>query len=185
MDRTHTIEVMDYPWFPSSLRTCMTNNIIVIARLMGVPGVLGELVSRVLREHELRHIVDLSSGGGGSMPEVLQAVRTEPGLEEVGLTLTDLYPNDEAVDRFQGEGGVTYLRAPVDATDLGSAPVELLREPSLMVMCNAFHHMRPEGAREILKSAHDAKQPLLIYEMGTHLPAWLWVVSMDGERDWR
>lgn len=175
MKRVHVLEFEDLPWFPSWLRTSMTNLLVVLGRLIGVTPVLAQLVSRVLEEHKLQRVVDLGSGAGGSMPEVLEVVRGTPATKGTHLLLTDLHPNHDAVVRFNDDARphVRYERTPVNATALATAPA------GLKTMVNCFHHMRPDTARAILKSAHDARQPLLIYEMGENkLPFWLWCLAL-------
>ncbi len=175
MKRVHVLEFEDLPWFPSWLRTSMTNVLVVLARLIGVTPVLSQLVSRALGELKLDRIVDLGSGAGGSMPDVLEAVRQQATSRTTSLVLTDLHPNDDAVALFNDEQRphVTYQRGPVNATDIASAPA------GLKTMINCFHHMRPETARAILRSAHDNREPLLVYEMGDNkVPLWLWCLAL-------
>lgn len=175
MKRVHVLELEDQSWFPSWLRTCMTNLIVVFSRLIGVTPVLATLVGRVLREERLDSVVDLGSGAGGVMPDVLCAVREDAALADARLTMTDLYPNLDAIERFADDGDprTEYRAAPVDATDLAEAP------PGLKTMVNCFHHMRPEQARAILASAEESRQPLLVYEMGENMvPFVVWVLLL-------
>ncbi len=174
MKRVHLLEFEDLDAFPSWLRTCMTNNIVIIARFMGVRAVLSNLVGGVLKDRGLDRIVDLGSGGGGVMPEVLAQLHEDPQMQHVGLTMTDLFPNRDAVRRFNDAATpqLRYAETPVDATALGDAPA------GLKTMSNCFHHMRPEQARAILRSAHDTRQPLLVYEMGPPMHWALWLVTM-------
>lgn len=175
MRRVHVLEFEDLPWFPSWLRTCMTNLIVVFARKFGVVPVLSALVDRALREQGLEQVVDLGSGAGGTMPDVVAELREQPETAGVRLVMTDLYPNLDAIERFKGQeqDGLTYSPDPVDATALADAP------PGLKTMINCFHHMRPAQARAILSSARDARQPLLIYEMGEMpMPFVLWVITL-------
>lgn len=172
MKRRHVLEFEDLPWFPSWLRACLTNNIVVFAGLIGVPELLGDLAAKTLKEQGLAQLVDLGSGSGGVMPDVLAHLRTTPGLEQAELTMTDLYPNPDAMARFS-EGPIRYSGEPVDATDLAKAP------PGLKTMVNSFHHLRPEQARAVLKSASESGQPILIYEMADNtMPFWMWVASL-------
>lgn len=90
MKRRHVLEFEDLPSFPSWLRACVTNNIVVFARLIGIPEVLGDLVAKTLKQQKLTQIVDLGSGSGGVMPVVLAHLRGTPGLEQAELTMTDL-----------------------------------------------------------------------------------------------
>lgn len=167
MKRVHVPEVMDLPWFPSTLRTSMTNLIIVFARKIGVIPVLASLVSRALKQAEAERVVDLGSGTGGSMPEVIEALRA---TKDVQLVMTDKFPSAEAIERFKDVPYMSYARESVDATQLAAAPA------GLKTMINCFHHMRPPEARAILESAHRERQPILIYELADNevpLPVWL------------
>ena len=172
MKRRHVLEFEDLSSFPSWLRACVTNNIVVFARLIGIPEVLGDLVAKTLKQQKLTQIVDLGSGSGGVMPDVLAHLRGSPGLEQAELTMTDLYPNPDAMERYS-DGPAHYKRESVDATDLAQAPA------GLKTMVNSFHHLRPEQAKAVLSSAVDSKQPILIYEMADNtMPFWLWIFSL-------
>ncbi len=171
MKRIQLFEFEDFSWFPYWLRTCMTNLLMVLHRMMGISGVLADLITDLLKKQDLNRIVDLGSGSGGAMPEVLQLVHKTPGLEHVELILTDLYPNPGIVKKYeQGDMyGVTYQRNPVDATNISKAP------KGLKTMINSFHHMPPEAARKILQSCQENRQPLLIYELAENkMPLLLW-----------
>lgn len=175
MKRVHVLEFEDLGWFPGWLRTAMTNLIVVLGRVLGVAPVLANLISRILKQQGIEQIVDLGSGGGGAMPEVVARVREIRDTSGARLTMTDLYPNLDAVETFNQPNAseVRYLRDPVDATDFASAP------PGLKTMVNCFHHMPPPRARAILASAHDNREPILIYEMGQNsLPFAVWLIAL-------
>jgi len=175
MKRVHVLEFEDLAWFPDWLRRPMTNLLVVLGRLIGVVGALELLVSRVLREHKLNQVVDLGSGGGGTMPDVIARVREHPETKDASLLMTDLYPNRDALARHNHEGRahIRYHEASVDATDLEHAP------PGLRTMINCFHHMRPEKARAILESAARSGQPFLVYEMADNkIPFAVWALTL-------
>jgi hypothetical protein len=175
MRRVQTLEFEDLAGFPAWIRISITNVIVVLSRLIGVPQTLAALVAGALKRGDLNHIVDIGSGSGGSMPEVLALVRQDPGLPDAQLTMTDLYPNPDNLQKFNQPDTphIRYLVDPVNAVDLTSAP------DGLKTMVNSFHHMPPEKAGAILKSAQDNRQPLLIYEMGENMvPFWLWVLLL-------
>lgn len=175
MKRVHVFEFEDAKWFPPWLRISMTNVIIVLSRALGVTPVLAALVSRVLAEMKIDRIVDLGSGAGGVMPEVLERVRQSPGLEQTSLLMTDLYPNRDSVAAFDASDRphLRYEANSVDATDLASVP------RGLKTMVNSFHHMRPAQARQILESACESGQPLLVYEFGENkMPFALWCIAL-------
>ncbi|MEL6346384.1 MAG: hypothetical protein AAFV53_24950 [Myxococcota bacterium] len=175
MKRVHTFEFEDAPWFPAWLRSDMTDLIVVVNRVSGATRTITGLVGRVLRSAGLRNIVDIGSGSGGAMPEVVDVLRKQDDLSDVTLLMTDLYPNPDAIQRFNAgtNGHLRYHQQPVDATDLAHAP------PGLKTMINSFHHMRPAVARQILASASAEKQPLLIYELADNRAPFLgWCVGL-------
>lgn len=175
MKRIQLFEFEDYSWFPNWLRRCMTNLIVVLHKMMGISEVLAYLIARVLKENNLSKIIDLGSGSGGAMPEVLLALHEMDDLKHVELVMTDLYPNMEAVKKFnqKKEEKINYLEIPVDATDLITAP------NGLKTMINSFHHMSPKTARKILESAELNKQPILIYEMAVNkIPLLIWILLL-------
>ncbi|NJB71166.1 hypothetical protein GGR42_001628 [Saonia flava] len=171
MKRIQLFEFEDYDWFPTWLRTCMTNLINVLHKLLGVSDVLANLVAQALIKSNAKQIVDLGSGAGGAMPEVMKILHGYDRYKDVNLIMTDLYPDDEMVAKFNSQynPSIKYHKSPVDATDIANTP------EGLKTMVNSFHHMNPENAKEILKSAQENKQPLLIYEMGqNNIPLLMW-----------
>ncbi len=175
MRRIQLFEFEDFSWFPNWLRNCMTNLIVVLQRMMGIPEALAGLIAGIVESKEISRIVDMGSGSGGAMPEVLKILRSKPGLENIELMMTDLYPNKEFIQRFNDtpEEGISYYENPVDATDIATAP------EGLKTMVNSFHHMPPKEARKNLKSAQENNQPLLIYELGeNNIPLLVWWVLL-------
>ena len=175
MKRVHVPEVEDLDWFPAWLRNPMTGLIVVLMRKLGVTDVLADLVARTLKQEKIDRIVDLGSGSGGALPEVVERVRQDPEMAGVCLTMTDIYPNLDAIDRFDhaDDPQIRYMREAVNAADLAKAP------PGLKTMVNSFHHMRPELARAILESAQSTRQPLLIYELADHtVPFPVWCIAL-------
>lgn len=171
MKRIELFEFEDYDWFPSWLRVCMTNLIVVLHKMIGIGDVLANLVAQVLIKSNSSQIVDLGSGSGGAMPEVMEILHGYDRYRHVKLIMTDLYPDAEVVAKFKGQNKayLKYLETPVNATDISKTP------KGLKTMVNSFHHMNPENAKKILKSAQENKEPLLIYEMGqNNIPLFIW-----------
>ncbi len=175
MKRVHVLEFEDLEWFPAWLRGDMTNLIVVLLRAIGTTAILSRLVSRVMADHAIEQVVDLGSGSGGIMPDVIARVRRRSETANARLLMTDLYPNPDARRRFESEGAshLRYLGEPVDASDLASAP------DGLKTMVNCFHHMRPTQARLILESAVKSRQPILVYEMADNeIPFAAWCATL-------
>lgn len=175
MKRIQLFEFEDFGWFPTWLRVCMTNLIIVLQKMIGIPALLAKIIADILKSNNLNTIVDLGSGSGGAMPEVLASLHKISGLEEVTLIMTDLFPSPEMLKKFNSNTSekISYCDTSVDATNISTAP------KGLKTMINSFHHMRPAKARAILESAQRTHQPLLIYEMGdNNIPLLIWCLLL-------
>ena len=171
MKRIQLFEFEDFGWFSGWLRVCMTNLIVILQKIIGVPELLANLIADILKKKSLSSIVDLGSGSGGAMPEVMDSLHEIEGLEQVTLTMTDLFPNNQMLKKFNTDAldKICYLESSVDATNIATAP------EGLKTMVNCFHHMPPKKARAILESAQRTNQPLLIYEMGdNNIPLLIW-----------
>ncbi|MEL6865563.1 MAG: hypothetical protein AAFP19_14145, partial [Bacteroidota bacterium] len=161
MKRIQLFEFEDQTWFPHWVRAAMTNLIAVLHRLMGTKAVLAGLIAQARKKHPFSAIVDMGSGSGGIMPDVLAELNKENKQAPLELMLTDLYPNPQFI-RFINEQSlpnVQYSAESLDATNLSNTPV------GLKTMVASFHHMPPPQAKQILKSAQINQQPILIYEI--------------------
>lgn len=171
MKRIQLFEFEDFSWFPTNIRSYMTNLIVHLQRKLGIGEVLSGLIAEILKEKNISQIVDVGSGSGGTMPDVIETLHEVHGLSGVKLIMTDLYPNPEMVKKYKmaKEESIVYHAVSVDATNIATAPT------GLKTMVNSFHHMPPKEARKILVSAQENRQPLLIYEMGeNNIPLLIW-----------
>lgn len=176
LKRVHVLEFEDLAWFPGWLRTCMTNNIVVLARWLRVPAALRSLVDEARKQYGFSRIVDLGSGGGGVMPDVIAQLNEKNDSTPMELWMTDKFPNEVAMVKFNSleTPHIRYEPLPVEAENFQTLP------DGLKTMVNCFHHMRPEQARTILASAFQNRQPFLVYEMGGHFipPFALWLLLL-------
>ena len=153
----------------------MTNLIAVLHRMVGTKEVIADLLSAVICERKIDKIVDIGSGSGGIMPEVMETLENKYNLKNIELTLTDLYPNKDLIDEWSSEKSrkIYYHPTAVDGADLQGAP------EGLKTMINCFHHMKPTKARAILTSAHKRRESIFIYEMGeNNIPLVLWWILL-------
>jgi hypothetical protein len=175
MKRIHLFEFEDYGWFPNWIRQCMTRLIVVIHKILGSEDELAALLARALTYTESTRIIDLCTGSGGPMPEVLHILKTKHGFDHVELTLTDLYPNLEMAKRINSEANadIHYVTKPVDATNIDPAL------HGVRTMICSLHHMRPEIAHHILKDARQKMQPICVFEISDNsYPTWLWWLAL-------
>lgn len=163
MGRVHLFEFEDQAWFPGVIRDAVTSYLQFMARKAGQSAAIAPKIAEVLDRVGEGQIVDLCSGGGGPIPDVVEILAGRG--RDVRATLTDLHPNEGAFARAEAESGgrVEGVTVPVDATRIGAD------RPGLRTMINAFHHFRPEGASRILQAAVDSRQPIAVFEMvGRH-----------------
>ncbi|MEM8965607.1 MAG: hypothetical protein AAGE93_04255 [Bacteroidota bacterium] len=175
MKRIQLFEFEDLPWFPHWVRKCMTRYIVAIHKLMDTPNTLAKLIDRVLTQTDSHHILDLCSGSGGPMLKAAKILRSEYGHQKLSLTLSDLYPNQETAKQLANDSNpnTNYLTEPVDAANIGKT------QPGLRTMICSMHHMPPNIARNILKDAQQAQQPICIYEISDNsVPKAIWWLAI-------
>ncbi len=175
MKRVQLFEFEDFSWFPSIWRSTMTKIIVVLHRLLGTKEVLSNLLLQMHIAYPFDQVVDLGSGSGGAMPMTMNHLNTQLPDLDLKLLLTDLHPNMAFVEDFNQSANdrLQYHPKPVDATDLHKTPA------GLKTMVNSFHHMPPQIAKQILASAQENRQAILIYEMAENkIPTVVWALLL-------
>ena len=175
MKRIQLFEFEDLSWFPNGIRICMTRYIVTIHKILGTAPILADLVKKALHKNPSNQIVDLCSGSGGPMPDVLDIITSEENYKDTHLILTDLYPNGKAASKINQkvDDRIRYRTEPLDASNVGE---DL---PGLRTMICSMHHMPPRIAKGILKDAKDSGQPICIYEISDNsFPKWLWWIAI-------
>src|SRR5215471_14782468 len=156
MRRLHLFEFGDEQWVPRLLRDAETAYLATSYRVLPVLSKRwAEKISTVLHLGEPAEILDLCSGSGGAMPQILKEL--EKRGYDARATLTDLYPNPKSVSHPR----IVWVEEPVDATHV---PTKLA---GVRTMFSAFHHFRPEAARAILTDAFERRRPICIFESGS------------------
>jgi hypothetical protein len=164
MSRVYLFEFTDQPWYPSVFRRIQTDYLQFVATQGAGHENLIPLLKRALHHTGRMEFVDLCSGASGPWMKLYQQLKQE-GLN-VKVTLTDKFPNPEALKRWVGlsHGEICYLPEPVDATNV---PDHLV---GMRTMFEGFHHFRPEQARLILQDAVDKRAVIGIFEASLKPP---------------
>ncbi|MBR09407.1 MAG: hypothetical protein CMP48_17190 [Rickettsiales bacterium] len=171
MKRLHLFEFEDFPWFPDFLRVCLTNYIVTFHRLLDSATNLSELLKDLISRTGSHEVVDLCSGAGGPMPWVHERLVAE--FPDLKLTLTDLYPNSDALKAFAQTGPISYQKESVNAARVSQDMI------GIRTMVCSMHHMKPEVLKDILADAQNAKQPFLGYEISDNsFPKWIWWIGL-------
>lgn len=169
MKRIQLFEFEDQSWFPDTLRISMTRLIMVLHKLTGLSPIIKKELDDMIDKTGLETVVDIGSGAGGAMEDVYKLYQDDS--RDVKFILTDLYPNKKTIERINNEYDehLRYYKDPVNAVALERTP------EGIKTMLNSFHHMPPNVAKDILKSAQEAKQPIMIYEMAENkIPLLIW-----------
>ncbi len=168
MKRVHLFELEDLSWFPSWIRNCMTRYIAVVHQVAGTREALTPLIRRIVSVTPNKKLIDLCSGSGGPLPDIVHDLKTQ-GVD-FELTLSDLYPNLDAAERL-ASSGIHYQETPVDVSDVDY-------DGARSLICS-FHHMKPDVARTILEDAYEKKRPMCIFEISDNaLPVFLFWLTM-------
>lgn len=156
--RFHLFELEDQSWFPGIVRDLATDYLSFMQAAFRLYRPIIPILAEALRQSGHRQIVDLCSGGGGPVAEIQKALPAA-GLN-THIVLTDRFPNLRAFERMARESNakMSFHPRPIDAR---SVPDQLR---GLRTIFNSFHHFRDADAREILRNAVAAKQPIAIFE---------------------
>jgi hypothetical protein len=164
MARLHLVELEDQAWFPDVLRNAGTAYLRLAAELTSQAKYMAPTLAKVMRATGVTKIVDLCSGGGGPIGDVVDVLREE-GVEATAV-MTDLYPSTTVLERVadKSDGKLAAHPEPVDATAVPSA-LEGCR-----TLFNGFHHFRPADAKAILQNAVDSRVPIAVFEVVGRTP---------------
>lgn len=154
--RVHLFELEDQPWLPSSLRAVVTRTLQLMITSFRVYEPAVPLLAKALASSGTNRIVDLCSGSGGPWPRLIALLRSEvPGAR---VTLTDRFPQPDALASAEELEGLEYWHDPVDAR---AVPASL---EGVRTLFTGFHHFAPDEASAILGDAVAHRAPIAVFE---------------------
>lgn len=158
LPRLHLVELHDLAICPPLLRKTLTELLEKATRWTRIFDVTLPLLERLLEASGSEEVLDLCSGGGGPWRDLAPRLRGRG--RSLRVTLSDLYPDRERLDRHAAEsdGALAVAPVPVDATRV---PPEL---PGVRTLFSSFHHFPPPLAREILADAARRRVPIGVFE---------------------
>jgi len=174
LKRIHLFEFEDFIWFPNWLRKCLTRMMVVMHKLLNTGEEMAALVARGLSYAENNTIVDLCSGSGGPMAEVIEILKKKHNIKSPKLVMTDLFPNVGYAEKVNAMNNpeISYMIDPVNAASVDS------NIKGLRTMVASLHHMKPDVAKQILRDAMECQQPLLAFEISDNsYPKALWWIA--------
>ena len=161
MGRIHAFEFEDQAWFPGLVREYMTDFLSHMGGWSKRPyQPFTERLAAALRRTGDTRVVDLCSGGGGPAVVIARELRERLG-RPVEVVLTDLYPSASrwAHARSVLPSWVELEPRSIDAQDV---PLEL---EGFRLVCNGFHHLKPEQARACLLNAVEQRRGMALVEL--------------------
>lgn len=158
MRRRQLFEFEDLAWFPGWLRDYLTDYLRVVVEKFDLFGPVIPLLAELLQRTGRTRVVDLASGAGGPWPTLLP--RLQEQVPELQLTLTDLYPNQRALDGM-ARAFPHHVGFEADPTDARAVPDHV---PGLRTQFLSLHHFAPEDVRAIFANTVAAGEPIAIFE---------------------
>jgi hypothetical protein len=151
-------EIEDQPWFPQVLRDQITDALqFLILEMKAYDPILPEL-NWVIQKSGRKNIVDLCSGATGPWDYlVVELLKQGEVLERI--TLTDLFPNENALKRMAEKNPIfKYNPIPADVLDI-DRDLDGIR-----TLFSSFHHFNRAQAVSILQDAVDKQMPICVFE---------------------
>ena len=157
--RLRLFEFEDLPWFPAVIRAGMMDYLRFMISALGTYRPIASLLAEGLRRTGQTTLLELGAGAGGGTETVWRALQGQ-GLENVTITLTDLYPQPAAwADIAQRtHGHIGHEPTPVNAL---AVPAHLTGYRAIF---SAFHHFPPEAAEALLHDAVRAGTGIGVFE---------------------
>jgi hypothetical protein len=162
--RIDVLETSDLSWFPTVLRDFETDLLQLFITTSGIYDAAAPLLERCLERTGASEITDLCSGAGGPWSRLQPMLARRLG-RDVRVTLTDLRPNEPALERVAARSGgsIGFRREPLDATAVGAGS-------GVRTLFTAFHHLSPGVARRVLEDARDAGAAIGVFEFNARSP---------------
>src|ERR1700746_3964505 len=109
MNRINVSEIHEQVWFPKNLRDLVTDALQSILNWGNIYRPVAPRLAQAIRAAEADQVVDLCSGAGGPWKWLHRAIANQADLN-IGVCLTDKYPNIAAFQKAQQESGgaITY-----------------------------------------------------------------------------
>lgn len=160
LPRVQSFELNDQDWVPAVLRDTIVEALSRTLRWGRILDNLADPFACFLRATGSTEVLDIGSGAGGPA-SILADLLAARGCD-VRFLLSDLYPRAEVWERLRSKQPtrLDFVSEPVDAT----AIPEHVSEGRARAILNVLHHLPPELASSVIRSAIRDRAPLFIAE---------------------
>jgi hypothetical protein len=158
--RISLFEFEDLSWFPNFIREGGTDYLRYFLNTLNFYKPASSLIAEAIKITGDIQILDLCSGGGGSIESLYSDLKKNS--RDTTILLSDKFPNQRAFEfiKHKTDGLVNFISYPVDATDV---PREI---KGFRTMFSAIHHFEPDTVGKILKCAIDNNSGIGIFDGG-------------------
>jgi hypothetical protein len=154
-------EFEDKHWLPKNIREGMTDYLRFILNTGNFYEPVSPLIVQLLKETLSAQVIDLCSGGGGTVEQIQKNIEQEY-QRSVPFVLTDQFPNINAYEFLEKKtaGKISYISVPVNSASVDS------RFTGVRTIFSAFHHFDNSTGKQVIKNAVEAKQAIGIFDGG-------------------
>ncbi len=159
--RQYLFEFEDLSWFPNTIRESMTDYLRYLISLVQFYQPIIPLILEGMKNTNTSQIIDLCSGGGGSIEQVYKGLN-EQSNDTIRIILTDKFPNVSAYTFLEQktQGGISYSAESVDAGQVDQSLT------GFRTIFSGIHHFDEAFTKKVLKDAVDSKAGIGIFDGG-------------------
>lgn len=159
MKRFHALEWEDLQWFPKSWRDYGTDYLQFVATKFDIYKVIEPIIKRGIATSGNSTWVDCASGGGGGLLNLAKNLNQE--IPDLKIVLTDYYPNVKAFESTKSKFPEIFQFEP---NSVNALAIPEKYHGKFRTIFGAFHHFRPNDAKQILQNAIDTNSPIAVFE---------------------
>lgn len=154
-------ELEDLSWFPDTIRKGMTDYLRFIFHTGDMYRPAIPLITQGVLQTKATRIIDLCSGGGGTIVSICHRVGLEVG-RNIPVVLTDRFPNNASYKLLSenSKGAVLFSSGMVDAQKV---PPEL---DGFRTIFSGIHHFSQHETEQVLSDSIKQKQGIGIFDGG-------------------
>jgi len=156
LKRFRLFEWHEQTWVPRLLRNAITDYLSVFLGYYKIYIPVVPILADMLKKTGCNKVFDFCSGSGGPLLDIQKKLEEEYGLS-ITVELSDKFP--------QGKYSITQTNAVIQY-HASSVDVLTFAKPTQAVrtLFTAYHHFRPQAAREILAKAMAQREAIAIFE---------------------
>lgn len=154
-------ELEDLSWFPDAIRRGMTDYLRFIFHTGDMYRPVIPLITQGILKSKATRIIDLCSGGGGTVVSICKRVGLEMG-RSIPVVLTDRFPN-MASYKLLSEGSKGAVHFSSEMVDAQMVPPKL---DGFRTIFSGIHHFSENETEQVLSDSIRQKQGIGIFDGG-------------------